>query len=58
MPEANRRQIKIIIMKNLKELWSAVLEGQEEQKNNYYATLVQIGVHGRSFINGFKKVVV
>lgn len=35
-------------MKNLKELWSAVLEGQEEQKNNYYATLVQIGVHGRS----------
>jgi hypothetical protein len=48
MPEANRRQIKIIIMKNLKELWSAVLEGQEEQKNNYYATLVQIGVHGRS----------
>ena len=32
MPEANRRQIKIIIMKNLKELWSAVLEGQEEQK--------------------------
>lgn len=25
-------------MKNLKELWSAVLEGQEEQKNNYYAT--------------------
>lgn len=35
MPEANRRQIKIIIMKNLKELWSAVLEGQEEQKNNY-----------------------
>lgn len=40
MPEANRRQIKIIIMKNLKELWSAVLEGQEEQKNNYYATLV------------------
>lgn len=48
MPEANRRQIEIIIMKNLKELWSAVLEGQEEQKNNYYATLVQIGVHGRS----------
>lgn len=45
-------------MKNLKELWSVVLEGQEEQKNNYYATLVQIGVHGRSFINGFKKVVV
>lgn len=35
-------------MKNLKEIWSLIGQEQKEIENNYYVTLVQIGVHGRS----------
>lgn len=38
-------------MKSLQEIWSNVGQETEELKTNYYATLLTIGIHGRTRIS-------